>query len=241
MTSLQGKFAQAMQVLTEASAYAADVNSCRWEFAISIRRLELLGIHENDLRWLAKKGLVEHRREVVPCPNDGVGCDGRRFQSTGNSTFTQESCFVLTDSGAAFSESWGVENEVASEFNSLWNGSLRDGSLRDGSLWNGAAVHSRKPYWDLESRTLRLNSIIVKRFRWRAVNQEAVLCAFQEEGWPSRIDDPLPPDPELVTKRRLADTIKCLNRKQSKPLVHFRGDGTGEGIVWECAPDAMNA
>ena len=36
-------------------------------------------------------------------------------------------------------------------------------------------------------------------------------------------------------KRRLSDTIKCLNRKQANSLIHFRGDGTGEGIVWEFA------
>ena len=61
----------------------------------------------------------------------------------------------------------------------------------------------------------------------------AILAAFEEEGWPSRIDDPLPPQPEQDSKRRLSDTIKCLNRKQASPLIHFRGDGTGEGVVWD--------
>jgi hypothetical protein len=60
-----------------------------------------------------------------------------------------------------------------------------------------------------------------------------VLCAFEEEGWPARIDDPLPPQQDQDSKRRLSDTIKCLNRKQSHHLIHFRGDGTGEGVVWE--------
>ena len=65
------------------------------------------------------------------------------------------------------------------------------------------------------------------------MNQEAILTAFQEEGWPARIDDPLPPHPEQDPKRRLNDTIKCLNRKQSQSLIHFRGDGTGEAVIWE--------
>ncbi len=89
------------------------------------------------------------------------------------------------------------------------------------------------PTWDSERRELRINGIIVKRFKWTAVNQEAVLAAFDEEGWPSRIDDPLRPHPEHDSKRRLSDTIKCLNRKQTNRLIHFRGDGTGEGVVWE--------
>ena len=84
-----------------------------------------------------------------------------------------------------------------------------------------------------------MNGELVKRFKWPAANQEAVLSAFQEEGWPVRIDDPLPPQPEQDSKRRLGDTIKCLNRKQKSQLIHFRGDGTGQGVVWELVePDA---
>ncbi|QDV81768.1 hypothetical protein TBK1r_06880 [Stieleria magnilauensis] len=89
------------------------------------------------------------------------------------------------------------------------------------------------PEWNADSRRLQIDGQIVKRFKWPAANQEAVLCAFEEEGWPERIDDPLPPQPEQDAKRRLADTIKCLNRKQVNELMHFRGDGTGEGVVWE--------
>ena len=59
------------------------------------------------------------------------------------------------------------------------------------------------------------------------------MSAFEEEGWPPRIDDPLSPHPDQDTKRRLSDTIKCLNRKQSNRIIHFRGDGTGEGVIWE--------
>ena len=49
----------------------------------------------------------------------------------------------------------------------------------------------------------------------------------------SRIDDPLPPQAEQDSKRRLSDTIKCLNNKQINELIRFHGDGTGEGITWE--------
>ena len=96
------------------------------------------------------------------------------------------------------------------------------------------------PHWDADSRRLWLNGLLVKRFRLRAVNQEAVLCAFEEDGWPERIDDPLSPQPEQDPKRRLADTIKCLNRKLTNELIHFRGDGTGEGVVWERVDGTQN-
>ncbi len=60
-----------------------------------------------------------------------------------------------------------------------------------------------------------------------------VLTAFEEEAWPVRIDDPLPPHPEQDPKRRLHDTITSLNRHQRRPLIRFVGDGSGEGIRWE--------
>ena len=56
--------------------------------------------------------------------------------------------------------------------------------------------------------------------------------AFEEESWPPRIDDPLPPHPDLMPKRRLHDTIKSLNRNQKNHVIRFMGDGTGEGIRW---------
>ena len=80
---------------------------------------------------------------------------------------------------------------------------------------------------------LRLGETLVKKFKWRAANQEAILCAFEEEGWPPHIDDPLPPILDKDPKRRLSDAIKCLNRKQLNTLVRFSGDGTGEGVYWE--------
>ncbi len=57
--------------------------------------------------------------------------------------------------------------------------------------------------------------------------------AFEEENWPRRIDDPLFPEVEICPKRRLHDTIKCLNRRQENKIVRFRGDGTGTGVLWE--------
>jgi hypothetical protein len=97
------------------------------------------------------------------------------------------------------------------------------------------ALSASKPQWDAAYRELRLGKCVVKEYRVPSVNQEAILSAFQEEGWPHRIDDPLPPQENIEPKCRLHDAIKRLNRSQKDRLIRFRGDGTGEGVCWEYA------
>ena len=206
------KFETSLTALGEAYAYAKDSGSSAWDFAVSIETLYAAGLNDNDLRWLVRKGYVEHGREVTR-----EGDDVREFRSTGRLIFSDQTCFILTDVGIA----WSLKTiDYGNKANS------NDQPSR-------TSEKQVRPLWDAESRRLRVNGQIVKCFKWPASNQEAVLCAFQEEGWPERIDDPLPPQPEQDSKRRLADTIKCLNRKQANELIHFRGDGTGEGVVWE--------
>jgi hypothetical protein len=75
---------------------------------------------------------------------------------------------------------------------------------------------------------------LIKRFRQPAENQEQVLNAFQEEDWPDRIDDPLPPKPNMELKRRLRDTVAALNKHhETECLIKFEPDGTGEGVLWK--------
>jgi hypothetical protein len=88
------------------------------------------------------------------------------------------------------------------------------------------------PHWDLQRRELWMGHVLVKSFRVPAENQEAILTAFQEDGWPSRIDDPLPQAPKIDPKRRLHSTIQCLNRNRKAALLHFHGDGRGIGVRW---------
>jgi len=91
------------------------------------------------------------------------------------------------------------------------------------------------PHWDRQRRVLSVGGRIVKRYRVPSPNQEAVLAAFHEEGWPHRIDDPLPPLAEQNVKYRLHFTIHRLNQSQKQYLIRFSGDGTGEGVCWELA------
>ena len=92
------------------------------------------------------------------------------------------------------------------------------------------------PSWDDSRSELRWGEIVVKSYRLPSRNQQTVLRAFEEDGWPPRIDDPLPQVPEIDPKRRLGDTIKSLNRKQKRPLLKFMGDGSGSGVMWEPLP-----
>lgn len=93
------------------------------------------------------------------------------------------------------------------------------------------------PHWNAMHRELVVDGQVVKRFRVPAPNQEAVLTAFEEEGWPHRVFDPLPPVDSTDAKQRLHETIKSLNGHRLARIIRFRGDGTGEGVFWELVQD----
>ena len=217
-TTLYRKFCPALALLLDAIEYAEQTNGQYWEFAVEIQQLQETGLTSNDLRFLVRKGLVEHASETTLSEQDG-----RSFQPTGDLTFRERSCFILTPNGVvAASQSCPSRSENGAQLTSRGNSTVLD-----------TAPRHCVPSWDAERRVLRFDSQVVKHFKWRAVNQEAILAAFEEEGWPVRVDDPLPPEEEQDSKRRLSDTIKCLNRKQKTHVLHFRGDGTGEGVTWE--------
>ena len=215
-----GRLVSALEALLQARHYASETKSDVWNFAISFDGLLRLGPTETDLRWLVHRGIISHGRAVT---NDDRTT--REFCSTKALTFYNETCFVLTDAGVS----------VAYEFLNcplIGHRLLKPPKLKSTKIMVSHDV-CVVPDWDASGRKLFVGGQLVKRYKWPAVNQETVLNVFQEEGWPERIDDPLAPHPQQDPKRRLADTIKCLNRRQATPLVHFRGDGTGQGIIWE--------
>ena len=65
--------------------------------------------------------------------------------------------------------------------------------MRDRTMDEPKQPGAATPFWDRDRKELRIGSFVVKRFRWPAENQERVLNAFQEEGWPSRINDTIVP------------------------------------------------
>ena len=89
------------------------------------------------------------------------------------------------------------------------------------------------PHWDGICRELRLDGKLLKKFRQPADNQERILAAFQEEGWPAYIFNPLPPRPGQDDTSRLHAAVRRLNRCQKTPLIRFHVENNGEAIRWE--------
>jgi hypothetical protein len=172
-------------------------------FAITIQDLREAGLAEPDLRWLVLRGYVEHATEAT-----AQNC---RRTSPSERMLRQmtEACVVLTETGAAW------VREIKKD------------------LRRRQAVQLKTPTYDRAARQLRVGARVVKRFRQPAVSQEWILLAFQEQGWPHSIDDPLPPQPGVSCKKHLHDTIQNLNRHQQHRLIHFSGDGTGRRVGWE--------
>lgn len=87
-----------------------------------------------------------------------------------------------------------------------------------------------QPLWDVDRCKLFFRGHVIRKIRSRSVATGIcrILDAFQEEGWPSRIDDPLPDgsDPQ-----RLRETIRTLNTGLTD--IKFLADGTGEGVRWD--------
>ncbi len=203
----------ALQELLSAWECADDVQSDPWQFAVETADLTALGLGKSGLRWLVRKGFAEHARELTR-----RGDAARGFQPEPSLAFTSKSCFILTAAGHSWLERAGAAPAV-----------LRLYETPAGAL----AVAALSPRWDLRTRTLYLGDQVVKRYRVPAENQEAVLSAFEEEGWVQTIDDPLSPTAEVSPGVRLRDTVRRLNAGQTSQLLHFYGDGSGEHVLWE--------
>jgi hypothetical protein len=94
-------------------------------------------------------------------------------------------------------------------------------------------ARSDRPVWDDQARELWWGAQLIKRFRNDAANQRLILQAFEEQGWPARIDDPLPPTAGINRKSRLRETVRGLHHGQKPLVLRFHADGTGSGVRWE--------
>jgi len=209
----------ALGLLLEAIQYAEETSENHWEFAVEIEQLRQIGLWENDPRYLLRRRYVKHANEVTHRTHRS-----RKYRQGVDLHFTKRSCFILTESGVAIAAGFDEEHSDPTTAHSCSLPIAPGYDQRD---------RSNLPVWDNQRRMLFLNGQVVRRFRWMAANQQLILSAFQEEGWPVRIDDPLAPSASLVGKQRLSDTIKCLNRNQENHLLRFRGDGSGQGVLWE--------
>src|SRR5262245_53234119 len=88
---MQAAFARLLQGFD----LAQQVQRSVWELAVPIGELRVLGLTDDQLRWLLHQGYVEHAVETTQ-PGDP-----RTFQFVGGTVFSERSCFVLTETGAA--------------------------------------------------------------------------------------------------------------------------------------------
>lgn len=204
----------ALRLLNDASKFANDCGQNVWEFAIELNELLDRGVSRSLLRWFVCRNLIEHRIESRTC-----GDTRRQFFEAHNLLFDAQSCFVLSSLGHEALASLVRKFESINPFDN-----------RQESHMNNSP--KEQPVWCSDTRVLKIGGQVVKHFKWPAPNQEILISAFAEMGWPEQIDDPLP-QTEVCPKRRLHDTIKCLNRNQVNALIKFRGDGTGRAARWE--------
>ena len=219
---------QGLLLLLQAWLYAEDAGRDVWDFSLERAALHRAGLTDSDLRWLLCKGLIEHAREITK-----PGAHAREFHCHRSLTFFKRSAFVLTAAGASLAKELAGHEGLSGVVLPKSAISLQNG---DGLAKVEDARESGEelvPKWDRDRHELRVGSVLVKDFKVPSPNQETILAAFEEEKWPPRVDDPLPPHPELNSKRRLHDTIKSLNRNQKNRKIRFMGDGTGEGVRWE--------
>jgi hypothetical protein len=200
--------------LFKAHIYARELKRPGWDFAVEIADLQAAGLTSSDLRWLMCKGYVEHAVETTSAESET-----RSFARAPGLAFSAGSCFLLTESGTEFARTAGRRETDHPD-----NGASPDGNVTS---------HPTRPRWDPARRVLRVGNKLVKQFRVPAQNQELILSALEELGWPPHIDDPLPPVRDLDPKLRLRDAISRLNHNQKHVLIRFHGDGHGRGIQWE--------
>ncbi len=224
--ALPSRVHQALNILLEAYQYAQDLKFDPWDFAVELPTLRPFGLTNSDCRWLIGRGWIECGFELTL-----AGDERRSFRRSANLKLSRRTCLVLTDAGVVavggqVRDDSRFERDMGAIVTSAWP------EHRPVSFPALMAAET-KPLWDRDRQQLRVGKVIVKQFKVPAANQESVLAAFQEEGWPPRIDDPLSPQPDQDPKRRLHDTINSLNRSQKHPLIRFLGDGSGQGVRWE--------
>jgi hypothetical protein len=198
----------ALKILLRAYTKAQLNQVSVWNLSVAIQDLRQAGLAEHDLHWLVRRGYAEHTTPTM------VGGGRRAFCPERRRRLTTQTCAVLTERGAA------------------WLHALAKDLLRR------PPSQPETPTHDPSARELRVGALLVKRFRQPASSQELILLAFQEQGWPPAIDDPLSPKPGLSSKKHLHDTIQNLNRHQQHALIHFCGDGTGRRIRWAWRAEA---
>lgn len=195
-----------LTLLLEAHRCARDLGQDLWDFSIPVHSLHDAGLNENRLRWLLCQDCLQHALETTR-----PRAPHRRFRPAPNLQLRPTSCFTLTDRGLHLARALLCESVTS------------------------PPVPTAKPHWRADLQELHFGPHLIKKFRRPAANQTTILTAFEEDGWPARIDNPLSPTRDNNDAERLQEAIRRLNHCQQTPLLRFHGDGSGEGVTWEIA------
>lgn len=84
-----------------------------------------------------------------------------------------------------------------------------------------------KPHFDEDTGELSFRGQVLRSYCPRATNCLLVLKVFAEEGWPRRIDDPLPIGKNA---QRISNTIRALNKQLR--VIEFYAGGDGASFCW---------
>jgi len=207
----------AMRLLLDAYDQAHELANDVWACAVEIDCLRRAGLTNNDLRWLVRRNYIEHAVEITR-----PGKKQRQFRKDSKLSIAERTHVVLTTAGATIVRIDNSQRLPPPKGD-------RQFAERNGQRSTARLV----PEWDSARRELRVGGHIVKQFKQPAPSQETILASFEEEGWPDRMDDPLPPQFGVCEKQRLHQTIVNLNRYQKAGLIRFFGDGTGDGVCWQ--------
>lgn len=218
----------AAALLFQAYRYAQDAHIDQWQFSLTADQLSPATV--SDLRWLIARRYARHSEEITTTEDSE-----RRFRPLSSLMLPRNACLILSDEGADFLGKFTDHVRISVKPCSLSEAGPAV-PLADSMDGNSATASTslKVPAWNKDLRELRFGTVLVKIFRVPASNQELILSAFEEEGWPSHIDDPLP-ETGSDPIRRLQSTIKSLNRHQLSPLISFYGNGHGRTVCWRVA------
>lgn len=209
-------FRAALEQLLEARRGAELLKVDVWALAVELSSLLSSGCTPTQLRLLIGAGYLDHAADVTKPTNMT-----RSFEPESPMKFGPQTCFVLTEAGIKLLQSTPLPSPQEDH-----------GKPTGTPSANGQAKQRPNPIWDAETRELRVEGQVLKRFRRPAPILELVLASFQEMGWPAHLDDPMSPVHEIVPEERLRDTVRRLNACQEPHRICFESDGLGAGIRW---------